>query len=35
MGWLDIGGGNGFQDRRNYVEKLKKILGYAKCVNNM
>lgn len=27
MGWLDIGGGNGFQDRRNYVEKLKKNIG--------
>ena len=35
ISWLVNGGGNGFQDRRNYVEKLKKILGYAKCVNNM
>lgn len=33
ISWLVNGGGNGFNERREYLKKLKKIMNYEKCIN--
>lgn len=34
ISWLVNGGGNGFEERRNYLKKIKEIMIYEKCINN-
>ncbi len=33
ISWIVNGGGNGFIERRNYVKKIKEIMGYETCIN--
>lgn len=34
ISWLVNGGGNGFQERRNYLKKIKTIFNYENCINH-
>jgi hypothetical protein len=33
ISWLVNGGGNGFQERRNYLKDIKGIMDYENCIN--